>query len=43
MWFIVLGIREKIGKMTYGPYVNKWIDNVYMKEDQKSFKIRVQS
>ena len=28
--FRVLGVREKIGKMAYGPYLNQWIDNTYM-------------
>ena len=36
--FKVLGIREKIGKMTYGPYVNKWIDNVYMERRSEKFQ-----
>ena len=36
--FRVLGVREKIGKMTYGPYFNQWIDNVYM--ERRSSKIK---
>ena len=36
--FKVLWIREKIGKMTYGPYANKWIDNVYMERRSEKFQ-----
>jgi len=36
--FKVLGVREKIGKMTYGPYINQWIDNVYMERRSSKFK-----
>ena len=36
--FRVLGVREKIGKMTYGPYFNQWIDNVYMERRSSKFK-----
>ena len=36
--FKVLGLREKIGKMTYGPYVNQWIDNTYMERRSPKFQ-----
>ena len=36
--FKVLGLREKIGKMTYGPYVNQWIDNTYMERRSSKFQ-----
>ena len=36
--FRVLGVREKIGKMTYGPYVNQWIDNIYMERRSSKFQ-----
>jgi len=36
--FRVLGVRETIGKMTYGPYLNQWIDNVYMERRSSKFK-----
>ena len=36
--FRVLGVREKIGKMTYGPYFNQWIDNVYMERRSSKFQ-----
>jgi len=36
--FRILGVREKIGKMTYGPYFNQWIDNVYMERRSSKFK-----
>jgi len=36
--FRVLGVREKIGKMTYGPYVNQWIDNIYMERRSPKFQ-----
>ena len=36
--FRVLGVREKIGKMTYGPYINQWIDNIYMERRSSKFQ-----
>ena len=36
--FKVLGLREKIGKMTYGPYANQWIDNTYMERRSPKFR-----
>ena len=36
--FKVLGIREKIGKMTYGPFANQWIDNIYMERRSLKFQ-----
>ena len=36
--FRVLGVREKIGKMTYGPYLNQWIDNIYMERRSSKFQ-----
>ena len=36
--FKFLGIREKIGKMTYGPYTNQWIDNVFMERRSQKFQ-----
>ncbi len=36
--FRALGEREKIGKMTYGPYVNQWIDNIYMERRSSKFQ-----
>ena len=36
--FKILGLREKIGKMTYGSYANQWIDNIYMERRASKFQ-----
>ncbi len=35
--FKVVGIREKLGKMTYGPMKGQWIDIVFMERRSKQF------